>query len=135
MTNSIFSKIIAREIPAQFVYEDEHCVVILDKFPTVPGQSLVIPKVEVDYAFDLDDEIYFHLFKVAKLIAKASDKAMNSARTCLAIEGFEIPHTHIKLYPMPASDKGLGNFLSAGPEASDTELELIAKKIKAELPD
>lgn len=134
MSESIFSKIIAREIPAQFIYEDEHCVVILDKFPAVTGQSLVIPKIEIDYAFDLRDELYLHLFKVAKQIAKASDQAMNTARTCLAVEGFEVPHVHIKLYPMPTTDKGLGNFLESGPEASDDELEVVAEKIKSNLP-
>lgn len=133
MSETIFTKIIKREIPAVFIYEDDICAVILDKFPTVPGQSLVISKQEIDYAFDLDDDTYLHLFKVAKQVAKASDKAMGAARTCLAIEGFEVPHVHIKIYPMPSTDKGLGNFLHGGEAADDVELSAIAEKIKREL--
>ena len=73
MAASIFTKIINHEIPAHFVYEDEYCIAILDKFPAVKGQSLVIPKEEVDYAFDMDDDSYIHLFTTAKMIARASD--------------------------------------------------------------
>jgi histidine triad (HIT) family protein len=53
--NTIFTKIINREIPAQFVYEDDVCVVIMDKFPVVTGQALIIPRVEIDYFFNLDE--------------------------------------------------------------------------------
>ncbi|OGG41413.1 hypothetical protein A2837_02780 [Candidatus Kaiserbacteria bacterium RIFCSPHIGHO2_01_FULL_46_22] len=133
MTNSIFSKIIAREVPAHFIYEDDICVAILDKFPTVSGQSLVIPKKELDYAFDLDDETYLHLFTVAKKIARASDLALQTARTCLVVEGFEVPHTHIKLYPMPKDNHDLGSLLSGGKMADDETLAAIAEKIKSTL--
>lgn len=130
MSDSIFSKIIRREIPAQFVYEDDTCVVIMDKFPTVKGQTLVIPKKEVDYIFDIDDETYLHLLKVAKKVALASDKAFKTVRTCLAVEGFEVPHAHIKLYPMTDTSRGLGPFLSGGEMASDEELSKQAEEIK-----
>lgn len=133
MSESIFSKIIAREIPAVFLYEDDVCVVIMDKFPTVAGQSLVIPKQEIDYAFDLEDETYQHLFAVAKKIALASDKALNTARTCLAIEGFEVPHAHVKLYPLDSTAHDLGKYLSGGEMAEDEELQKVADKIKAVL--
>lgn len=128
--NSIFSKIIAREIPAQFVYEDDICVVIMDKFPNVKGQTLVIPKVEVDYVFDLDDEIYSHIFDVAKKIARAMDKALSPERTCLAIEGFEVPHVHIKIYPVHDTSRGLGPYLTSGEMADDEELAKLAEQIK-----
>lgn len=133
MSDSIFSRIIRREIPAHFVYEDDKCVVILDKFPTTRGQSLVIPKEEVDYAFDLDNEIYLHLFSVAKKIAQASDKALKTERTCLAIEGFEVPHTHIKLYPVPEGVRDLGRFLTPGEMADDESLATVAAEIKQAL--
>ena len=131
MSTSIFSKIINREVPAHFVYEDEHCVVILDKFPVVRGQSLVIPKKEIDYAFDLDDDSYLHLFRTAKRIAKASDIALNAARTCLVVEGFEVPHVHIKIFPMQTTDRGLGDYLIQGEEATDEDLAVIATQIQA----
>lgn len=133
MADTIFTKIINHEIPAHFVYEDDVSVVIMDKFPSVPGQTLVIPKHEIDYAFDLDDDTYLHLFRVAKKVAKASDQAMHAARTCLAIEGFEVPHVHIKIYPMPSTDKGLGHFLAPGDEANESELKTNAEKIKTAL--
>lgn len=133
--SSIFTKIINREIPGQFIYEDEFCVAILDKYPAVKGQSLVIPKKDIDYAFDLDDDSYIHLFKVAKKIAKASDTALNAARTCLAVEGFEVPHVHIKIYPMQDTDKALGAIMAEGKEASDEELSVVATQISAALQD
>ncbi|MEZ4200188.1 MAG: HIT family protein [Candidatus Paceibacterota bacterium] len=135
MATSIFSKIIAREIPAHFIYEDEHCVAILDKFPVVKGQSLVIPKHEIDYAFDLDDDTYIHLFKTAKKIAKASDTALDAKRTCLVVEGFEVPHVHIKIYPMLHTDRSLAEYMGPGEEANDDELAVIATQIQAALED
>ena len=131
--SSIFTKIINREIPGHFIYEDDFCVAILDKFPATKGQSLVIPKKDIDYAFDLDDDSYIHLFKIAKKIAKASDKALNAMRTCLVVEGFEVPHVHIKIYPMQDTQKALGEILHNGSEASDEDLSVIATQIIAAL--
>ena len=130
---SIFTKIINREIPGQFIYEDEHCVVILDKFPTVKGQSLVIPKEEIDYVFDVDDKLYLHLFSVAKKIAKASDKALGAKRTCIVVEGLDVPHAHIKIYPLQETSKSLGESLAMGVEATDEELTIVATQIQAAL--
>ncbi len=133
MSHSIFTKIIDREVPAHFLYEDEVCVAILDRFPAVKGQSLIIPKKEVGYAFDLDDDTYLHLFKVAKLIGQASDKALNAERTCLVVEGFDVPHVHIKIYPVENTEKALGEIMPAGREATDEELALVATEITAAL--
>ncbi len=131
MSESIFTKIIKRKVPAHFLYEDDHCVVILDRFPAVKGQSLVIPKKEIDYAFDLDDDTYLHLFKVAKRIAKASDTALNAQRTCLVVEGFDVPHVHIKIYPMQDTKQALGEILPNGKEATDEELAIVATQLIA----
>jgi len=133
MAASIFTKIINREIPGHFIYEDEHSVAILDKFPSIKGQTLVIPKKEVDYAFDLDDDTYVHLFKTAKKIAKALDTALAAERTCLVVEGFEVPHVHIKIYPMQDTKRALGDILPSGEEASDEDLAIIATQIIAAL--
>lgn len=133
MSETIFSKIIRREIPAHFVLEDDVCVVVMDKFPSVKGQTLVIPKKEVDYIFDLDDATYQHLFKIAKQIAKASDAALKPKRTCLAVEGFEVPHVHIKIYPVTDISRGLGPYLSAGEMADDADLADLAESIKKNL--
>ena len=131
--SSIFTKIINREIPGHFIYEDEFCIVILDKFPAVKGQSLVIPKKDIDYAFDLDDDSYIHLFHIAKKIAHASDRALDAERTCLVVEGFDVPHAHIKIYPMQNTEEALGALMPKGKEASDEELAIIATQIIAAL--
>jgi len=133
MTESIFTKIINQEIPAHLIYEDDYCVVILDKFPAVKGQSLVIPKKQIDYAFDLDDDTYIHLFQMAKKIGRASDTAFNAERTCLAVEGFDVPHVHIKIFPMPNTEKALGAVMHETEEASDEDLKTIATQLIAAL--
>lgn len=130
---TIFTQIINREIPAHFIYEDELCVAILDKFPAVKGQSLVIPKKDVDYAFDLDDETYLHLFQIAKKVGKASDKALDAERTCLVVEGFEVPHVHIRIYPMQDTKRALAAIMHEQEEASDDELAIVATQIQAAL--
>jgi len=130
---TIFSKIIAREIPAKFVYEDDICVAIMDKFPSVPGQVLVIPKVETDYAFDLPDGVYQHLMLVTKRIAVALDTVFATERTCLAIEGFEVPHVHVKLYPMQKGSPNFKDVLSETTEGIDAELAYQAKCITEQL--
>jgi len=135
MSVSIFTKIINRELPAHFIYEDKHCVVILDRFPAVKGQTVVIPKKEVDYAFDLDDDTYIHLFKTAKMIAQASDKALNAERTCLVVEGFDVPHVHIKIYPMQDTKKALGSIMPEGKEATDSELAIVATQLIAAIDE
>jgi histidine triad (HIT) family protein len=132
---SLFTKIINREIPAHFIYEDDLCVVILDKFPAVKGQSLVIPKKDIDYVFDMDDDAYIHLFRIAKKIAQASDRALGAVRTCLAVEGFEVPHVHVKIYPMQNTQTALGAIMAEGKEASDEELSVVATQISAALED
>ncbi len=131
--STIFTKIINREVPGHFVFEDEHCVVLMDKFPAVAGQTLIVPKVEVDYIFDLEDALYKHLFDVVKRVSTASDKAFSAERTCLVVEGFEVPHVHIRLYPMTDTNKSLGSIIEETNEADDELLAKQAKKIAAEL--
>ena len=127
---TIFSKIIAREIPSQFLYEDDVCVAIMDKYPSVNGQALIIPKIETDYIFDLPEEIYNHLFEVAKKVALALDSAFDTERTCLVVEGFEVPHVHIKLFPITETTKSLSSIMSHQTEKTDEELDVDAEKIK-----
>lgn len=128
---TIFTKIINREIPAQFIYEDDICIAIMDKFPSVPGQSMIILKREVDYIFNLTTEEYEHLFLIAKKIAQATDQALTVERTCLVVEGFEVPHVHIKLYPIKevGDATSLTSITGQRSEKSDSELSLIAQDI------
>lgn len=128
--STIFTKIINREIPGHLVYEDDVCVVLMDKFPAVPGQTLVIPRQEAEYLFDLPQETYDHLFAVAKKVAKASDEAFATLRTCLVVEGFEVPHVHLRLYPMTKAES-LGRTMIQQAEAADEDLAKQAEQIKA----
>lgn len=132
--STIFTKIIEREIPGHFVYEDDKCVAIMDVFPAVEGQALVILKREVDYVFDTTDEEYEHLMKVSRKVAKAIDKALGVERTCMVLEGFEVPHVHVKLFPF-ASVEGasLAKTISNPKEGDQEKLAKLAEKIKAEL--
>lgn len=131
--SSIFSKIIAREIPGHFVYEDDVCVALLDKFPALPGQTLVIPKVEINYILDLDEATYTHICTVARNVARALDTVFTAERTCFVIEGFEVPHVHIKLYPMQDGELPLGVLIKNGKIEDDEVLAGHAEKIKAAL--
>ncbi|MAQ59177.1 HIT family protein [bacterium] len=130
---SIFSKIINREIPGHFIYEDDQCAVILDKYPAVPGQCLVILKREVDYIFDLTEAEYQHLFATVKKVAHALDTTFNTERTCVVVEGFEVPHVHIKLYPMANKNENLGDVITRVEEATDAVLTALTEKIKQHL--
>jgi histidine triad (HIT) family protein len=124
---TIFEKIIAGEIPATRLYEDEHCIAILDAFPTTKGQSLIIPKQPIDYVFDLPPELYSHCFTVAKKIAHAIDaSSLAPIRTCIVVEGFEVPHAHIKLYPVYKKYLSIGS----GTKAAQEDLEKIAESIR-----
>jgi histidine triad (HIT) family protein len=126
---TIFSKIIAREIPAEIIYEDEHTIVIPDKFPSMPGQLVVISKRQVDYIFKLSNIEYQALMETTKLVAQALDKTLNSLRTCVVIEGFEVPHVHVRLYPC-LEEKTI---LEPRSEASAETLKLLADKVRSEI--
>ena len=126
---TIFSKIINRELPGFFIYEDDTCVAIMDKYPAVVGQSMVILRREAPYVFDITDEEYQDLFVVAKRVAKASDTVFEVDRSCIVVEGFEVPHVHIKIYPMPNTTTNLGNVMCERVRAHDEDLAEYAKKI------
>jgi histidine triad (HIT) family protein len=131
--STIFSKIIAKEIPGFFIYEDDMCVAIMDKYPAVVGQSMVILRREAPYLFDLTDDEYHHLFSVAKRIAKASDAVFAIERSCMVVEGFEVPHVHIKIYPVSNTVMSLGAVIDKQTEAQDSDLAQYAKKIAEQM--
>ena len=99
---TIFSKIISGEIPCHKVAEDEKCLAFLDIRPVVYGHTLVIPKMEVDYYFDLGDDDLTHLNLFAKKVAKVLDQEIDCLRIGVMIAGLEVPHAHIHLIPMNA---------------------------------
>ncbi|MCW5906751.1 MAG: HIT domain-containing protein [Chitinophagales bacterium] len=97
---SLFTRIVNGEIPCYKVAEDENYLAFLDIFPLAKGHTLVIPKKEVDYIFDLDNETYIGLMRFAKKVAKAIDKAVPSKRVGVAVVGLEVPHAHVHLVPL-----------------------------------
>ena len=97
---SIFSRIVAGEIPSWKVAEDECCYAFLDIAPLAEGHTLVIPKKEVDYLFDLDPETYRKLWDFAARVARAQKAALPCKRIGVAVLGMEVPHAHIHLVPL-----------------------------------
>jgi|SRR5690554_4199895 len=97
---TIFSKIIRGEIPCYKIAETERFFAFLDINPIAEGHTLVIPKVETDYLFDLEDELLSELTIFAKKIARAIDSSLGPIRTGVIVEGMEVPHAHIHLVPI-----------------------------------
>jgi histidine triad (HIT) family protein len=97
---SIFTKIINGEIPSYKVAEDDDHYAFLDIFPIAEGHTLVIPKRETDYIFDIEDEAYKGLFLFAKRVAKAVEQVVDCERIGLAVLGLEVPHAHIHVVPI-----------------------------------
>ena len=124
---SIFSRIVAGEIPCYKVAEDEKYFAFLDISPVAKGHTLVIPKHEVDYIFDLDDEEYAGLTAFVKKVAAAMKKVMPCKRIGVAVLGLEVPHTHIHLVPInKESDM---NFFKEKLSLPAEEMAEIARKI------
>ncbi len=97
---SIFTKIVNGEIPAYKVAEDENYLAFLDIFPVAKGHTLVIPKKEVDYLFDLEDDLYSGLQLFAKKVAAGLKRAIPCEKVGVLVLGLEVPHAHIHLVPM-----------------------------------
>lgn len=128
---SIFSKIVAGEIPCYKVAENDKYFAFLDINPMVKGHTLVIPKHEVDYIFDLDDEELVGLHLFAKHIAKALKAAFPCQRIGMAVLGMEVPHTHIHLIPLQRES----DMLFSNPKLTFTpdEFTKIAAQIREQL--
>lgn len=98
--SSIFSKIVSNEIPSYKVYENENFLAFLDINPLKKGHTLVIPKIEVDYIFDLESKEYQELWNFAKLIANGMKRVIKCERISIVVMGLEVPHAHIHLIPL-----------------------------------
>ena len=97
---SVFTRIVNGEIPSYKIAENEHCYAFLDINPLAEGHTLVIPKQEVDYIFDLEDPLYLELHSFAKKVAKAIKTVIPCKRVGVAVLGMEVPHAHIHLVPL-----------------------------------
>lgn len=127
---SIFSRIVSGEIPSHKIAENDEFLAFLDAFPIVKGHTLVIPKKEVDYIFDLDDDTYSRLFLFAKSIAGALEEAVPCLRIGVSVIGLEVPHAHVHLLPLNSmADADFSKKI----KISQEELAELAKSIRGKL--
>ena len=126
---SIFTRIINREIPAHIIAEDDHYISFMDINPLTEGHCLVIPKREVDYIYDLDDETLCGLHLFAKKIALGVEKVVDCSRIGITVMGLEVPHAHVHLIPM----NSMSDMEFSRPKLTPTqeELTVLADKIRA----
>ncbi len=129
--STLFTRIIKGELPSYKIAEDDNYFAFLDIYPLAKGHTLVIPKKEIDYIFDLDDETLAGINVFAKGIAKAIEKSVPCRRVGIAVLGLEIPHAHIHLIPINKLEDI--NFGRPKLKLSEKELDDIAGKIRNNL--
>ena len=128
---SVFTKIIAGELPARFVWKDDSCVAFLSIRPLRPGHALVVPRTEIDHWLDLDASLLDHLFEAAQFIGKAQMAAFNPARIGVMLAGLEVPHCHVHVVPIRAvHDLDFGN---QDPDPDPAVMDSAAQAIRREL--
>ena len=127
---TIFTRIINGEIPCYKIAENEHCFAFLDISPLSKGHTLVVPKKEVDYLFDLHTDTYQELMAFSKKVALAIGLAVPCLRVGVAVIGLEVPHAHIHLIPL---HNGSINFSDPKLKLEKEEFERIATAVRAEL--
>ncbi len=131
--SSIFSSIIAGDIPAAFVHRDGHCVAFMSINPLKPGHTLVVPRAEIDDWLACPSELRDHLMGVSARIGAAISAEWNPVKVGLMIVGMEVPHLHIHLVPI--WNEGDIDFSNAAPVADLTELETVATRIRDRMGD
>ena len=126
---SIFTKIINNEIPGYKVAENDKFIAILDIFPLKKGHTLVILKNEIDYIFDIEDDLYKEFLLFAKKVSKGIEKTIKCKKIGVIVEGLEVAHAHIHLIPL--SGPGDMNFANPKLQLTKEEFTQIAEKIKS----
>lgn len=130
---SIFSRIIAGELPGRFVWRDDRAVAFLSINPLQPGHTLVVPVDEVDHWIDLDAELLAHLTAVAREVGRAVDRAFRPEKVGLMLAGLEVPHVHLHVVPI----RGVHDldFANAERDPDPAALDDAADRIRAALRD
>jgi|SRR6185312_205738 len=125
---SIFTKIVNGDIPSYKIAETDNCLAFLDVFPLVKGHTLVIPKQEIDYIFNVDDYLLSELHVFSKKVAHAIEKAIPCKRIGVAVIGLEVPHAHIHLVPL----NKVGDLDFSKPKLTPTpeELKQVQEQIR-----
>jgi histidine triad (HIT) family protein len=128
---TIFTRIIAGEIPGVFVHRDERCVVFMSINPLAHGHALVVPVDEIDHWVDMPADLAAHVFGVAHRVGRAQLAAFGCDRVGVIVAGYEVPHTHVHV--VPTRHMGQLNFANAAPSADAAELESAAQAIRDHL--
>jgi histidine triad (HIT) family protein len=128
INESIFTKIINGDIPSHKIFESDKIIAFLDIHPIRPGHALVVPKVQVDHFDDLDNDYYQEVFEVVKRVAKAQKLELGAKRVCLRVEGFDVPHAHVHVYPCNVASDFYNDNRATNSPSSD-ELAEIAQKL------
>lgn len=126
---SIFTRIIQGQIPAYVIAENDEFIAFLDVFPLRTGHTLIVPKLEIDYIFSMEDELLGRMMIFAKPVALALEKAVPCKRIGISVIGLEVPHTHIHLIPMN-SEKDL-EFSQGKMKLNPSEFEEVLKNIRS----
>ena len=129
--STIFTKIINREIPAYIISENSKFIAFLDINPLSIGHTLVVPKKEIDYFFDLDDDFLTEILLFSKKISKAIKKVTRCNRVGLSVIGLDVPHAHLHLVPL--NEMNDIDFSKKKISLKDSELNDICKKIQSEI--
>ena len=125
---SIFSRIIAGEIPSYKLYEDEYVYAFLDVFPQQKGHTLIVPKIEIDHFADVPEPHYSAIFQAAKKLSKPLQEVTGCKRICTVFAGYEVPHTHYHLVPTNSQED---LHFKKTEQASAEELAALQKSILA----
>jgi len=128
---SLFTRIIDGQLPARFVWKDEHCVAFLTIEPIRPGHTLVVPRAEIDHWIDVPAELGAHLHEVSRTLSTAIHQAWNPPKVGLMVAGLEVPHVHYHL--LPIWELGDMNFSRADRDASAEDLDQAAERLRAQL--
>ena len=128
---SIFTRIVQGDIPAYKVAENEHCIAFLDINPLARGHTLVIPKKEIDYLFDVEEPLYSELMRFAADVARGIKQVISCERIGMAVIGLEVPHAHIHLVPI--NSIGDINFMKPKLKLTQAEFLDISARIRAAL--
>lgn len=128
---TIFTRIIDGEIPGRFVWTDDECVAFLSADPLSTGHVLVVPRAEVDHWLDLDSELAAHLMRVSQTIGQAQRQVFSPQRVGQMIQGFEVPHCHIHVWPVSSSADF--DFANADHEPDQGVMDDAAERIREAL--
>ena len=128
---TVFTRIIAGEIPGTFVWKDEHCVAFMSINPMARGHVLVVPRSEIDHWIDAPSELCAHLFEVARIIGRAQAEAFSCERVGVILAGYEVPHTHVHV--IPTVDMRQLSFANAAASVDRADLDAAAEAIRVRL--